>query len=116
MTKELIYREAIKKILRDEMQRLKIAYNCEMAENIFHKDYSYLLDCLTEVERLYKLISEEPAVDAVEVVRCKDCRHWRRLWHNKPDGICRLYDISDGEFSTEENAYCSRGERRKDNA
>lgn len=60
-------------------------------------------------------VKNEPTVDAVEVVRCKDCRHWRRLWHNKPDGICRLYDISDGEFSTEENAYCSRGERRKDN-
>lgn len=71
---------------------------------------------IDEVSNLFQKIRNKAVIvaDAVEVIRCRDCRHWRRLWHNKPVGICRLYDISDGEFSTEENAYCSRGERRED--
>ncbi len=59
-----------------------------------------------------KYIENEPTIDAVEVVRCKDCKHRR--------GICSMrYIEMVGEderihdYSTD-NGYCSWGERRED--
>lgn len=51
-------------------------------------------------------IVSTPAVDAVEVVRCKDCIHYEKTmlysecWHAL--GMINVYD----------DCYCSRGERR----
>ncbi len=53
-----------------------------------------------------KLMEDAPSVDAVEVVRCKDCKHyWKNV--NTPgfDGKCTT--VGDDDF-------CSDGER-KDN-
>lgn len=52
------------------------------------------------------VIDAEPTVDAVEVVRCKDCKHWERDVIFK-DGWCR------GERQYEDD-FCSHGERRED--
>lgn len=46
--------------------------------------------------------------DAVEVVRCKDCKHWHDPDENKW-GACYEW----GGYS-QENDYCSWGERRED--
>ena len=48
-----------------------------------------------------------PTVDAVEVVRCRDCRYYDAENHNCLDelGYARVW---------EENDYCSFAERRKD--
>ena len=55
------------------------------------------------------LIRNAPTIDAVEVVRCKECKH--RYWHDMGKYLCEMYygmsDVSD------EN-YCSYGERRED--
>jgi hypothetical protein len=47
-------------------------------------------------------------VDAVEVVRCKDCKHY----FHYGDGIygCRTY----GMLKTEHDGFCSYGERKDD--
>ena len=46
-------------------------------------------------------IARQPTVDAVEVVRCKDCVHF---WN----GICKAHiDVID----MDENDFCSLGER-----
>ena len=50
-----------------------------------------------------KVIDDAPTVDAVEVVRCKDCK-----WHIK-GGFCDLYFADRAA-----DEYCSRAER-KDN-
>lgn len=42
-----------------------------------------------------------PAVDAVEVVRCKDCKYWAH-------GDCYRLELS------RPNDFCSYGERRED--
>ena len=56
-------------------------------------------------------IDKAPTVDAVEVVRCKDCKYWS-------DGIkgCtdRVKFCSIGYYMVGENGYCGFGER-KDN-
>ncbi len=52
-------------------------------------------------------IDELPTADVVEVVRCKDCKHWevRDGWDN-----CTFFDwlMEDG------NGFCHFGERRED--
>lgn len=62
------------------------------------------------------LIEIEPAVDAVEVVCCKDCKHYS----NSPNGLCYLhtepYDNTKGykgeAVCVEDNDFCSYGERK----
>lgn len=57
-----------------------------------------------EHDHFTKLICLAPTVDAVEVVRCRDCKHW-----DKDFGWCdkkRIHMVSDD--------FCSYGER-KDN-
>ena len=47
-----------------------------------------------------------PAVDAVPVVRCRDCKHWCRC----DDGISGTCGALGGLW--DENEFCSEGERR----
>lgn len=63
-------------------------------------------------------IADAPTVDAVEVVRCKDCKHWSELNgkdSGKPVGYgdcrnhCGINGIAYGD------SFCSYGERRTDN-
>lgn len=71
-----------------------------------------LAEGFTEADRV---IRSMPIVDAVEVVRCKDCIHWY-----EPEGIC-LKIYSDGAVSPyawqyrNADDFCSYGERTVDN-
>lgn len=53
-----------------------------------------------------------PTVDAVEVVRCEDCKHYKYRWETddgKGHGIC--------DHSTQhllDDSFCSYGERKSD--
>ena len=47
-----------------------------------------------------KQIADAPTVDAVEIVRCKDCKH------RHSDSWCEYVDDDD-------NFYCARGERKE---
>lgn len=65
-------------------------------------------------ERAAKAIAELPAVDSVEVVRCKDCKHYKPQrksahWHGRTPYCCRgtTVKVSPDDF-------CSYGERRPD--
>lgn len=57
-------------------------------------------------ERIEQMIESAPKVDAVEVVRCKDCKHY---WKNKPSD-----DVPVCLASPKVDAFCSEGERRED--
>ena len=52
-------------------------------------------------------IANAPTVDAVEVVRCKDCKRFHRNLEN--DTYC---DCVGGLSDPEEHDFCSYGERR----
>ena len=55
-------------------------------------------------------IEEIPTADVVAVVRCKDCKWWKRM-----NGDKRLQCFHNhGLIRTTENDYCSRGERREE--
>ena len=68
-------------------------------------------------------VREAPAVDAVEVVRCYECKHLEPMnkgsWmdRNRTDGACRaLMEFRLAErYMTEKDHFCGFGERRKEN-
>lgn len=65
---------------------------------------AYLHDKKSGAVSMVKLIEEAPTIDAVEVVRCKDC-------------IYRDYSICYAHFAevyVRGDDYCSRGRRKED--
>lgn len=57
-------------------------------------------------------IKTAPAVDAVEVVRCKDCKYFSESGE-RPElfGFCNLYPLALSRLS---DGFCNFGERRTD--
>lgn len=54
-------------------------------------------------------VENAPAVDAVEVVYCRECKHWR-VGLDRTNTWCALLN----GMETVEPDYCSYGERRDD--
>lgn len=83
----------------------------------------YILNCFgmltpqfgfaVNLDSLINTIDQAPAVDAVEVVRCRDCEHWitDSYWNGNPDQVraCRFAGWMCGA-----NGYCVYGERKMD--
>lgn len=58
-------------------------------------------------------ISDTPTVDAVEVVRCKDCNHkgWiQEPCHGKSVDFCNVFDST---INNPEKCFCYYGERKR---
>ena len=86
--------------------------DCRMANDC--KDCkTYVRDC--EYDRIYTKmdfcgwIDDAPTVDAVPVVRCKDCKHWRK-YTDEQLGEC-MTTIRDTKV-TRSDDYCSESERK----
>lgn len=62
-----------------------------------------LAEGFTEADRV---IRQMPTVDAVPVVRCKDCKHY------KPEGYECGCDFAGGLSYVKPDDYCSYGERK----
>ena len=54
------------------------------------------------------VIDDAPTIDAVKVVRCKDCRHYSVEGETTRFGWCGYWNKP-----TDEMRYCSDGERRE---
>ena len=68
----------------------------------------YNTDAVEELDS----IREAPTVDAVPVVRCKDCKH--KVWvqepcHGKSVDYCKVWDCT---LRNLETTFCSYGERK----
>lgn len=61
-----------------------------------------------------EVLDAQPTVDAVPVVRCKDCRHWSEM--QNLTGACLRHSVIDGSWwhGTDSTDYCSFAERRND--
>ena len=93
---DLIDRAALLKIIRAE------ALNAmELNANRHHPSALAFGHC-------HSLVKRAPAVDAVEVVRCRDCKQWEAYKAFPEIGECYLL----GETRTG-SEYCSRGERKE---
>ncbi len=66
----------------------------------------------TEEYNARMAITYAPTVDAVEVVRCKDCKY---AWMTY-DGECKYCDMweEEGEMYLDGNFYCAFGKRKED--
>lgn len=81
----------------------------EALEKAFATDTQHIRDWDVDLYDLLMLeIEEAPAVDAVEVVRCKDCRYGEDFGE---ECFCH-YCGSDWNLP---DHYCSYGERRENN-
>ena len=58
-----------------------------------------------------KQIADAPTVDAVEVVRCRDCKYGN--WDSEPDDAMVCMRTKDG-FWRSGNDFCSYGKRKED--
>ena len=81
-------------------------------------DADAFLERMSHTDRFFGVvfdINDAPTVDAVPVVRCRECKHCRNL----PNGLCYLYtepcDNERGykgdEVCVEPDDFCSCGER-----
>ena len=60
-----------------------------------------------------RILQEAPTVDAVKIVRCKDCKHYRPQkksahWENKANYCNRIVTIKVQPYD-----FCSHGERKE---
>lgn len=84
-----------------------------------HWDSEYSGEELKEYKRIFdSIVDQQPKVDAVPVVRCKDCIHYikRDCWTE--NGRVTIGDCwnDQGIFTyVLDNDYCSRGYRRDNN-
>ena len=84
----------------------------------FIKSYCHSTDVAFDME---KHLGEIPTIEAVSVVRCKDCDNWSTEFSSGRKSLgnyrCICQEWSDAEdhcyVYTGENEYCSRGERRE---
>lgn len=67
--------------------------------------------CTVNMSDVGVMIEDAPAADVIEVVRCKDC-----VLYNTEACPCTMYEDGDLISLLDGNDYCSRGERRKDDA
>ena len=78
-----------------------------LEENYVFIGFADLLNDIIEV------IDTQPTADVVEVVRCKDCKHYE--WaDNRAFGMPTKYCSWTGFEDVDDNDFCSRGERRED--
>ena len=68
--------------------------------------------CFSERD-VVNMLEARPTVDAVEVVRCKECKHWYEYSCNEKYGSCHFWQANDNENTeTESDDFCSYGQRK----
>lgn len=85
----------------------------KLSKDGYFLERNYQKDSTTNVIEIRK-IEDIPIVDAVPVIRCKDCK-WYELPSHKITKNCVRWMKSNGILlSIEPNDYCSYGEIRED--
>ena len=68
-------------------------------------------------EDVIMMIKTAPTVDAVPVVRCRECKHWKPSGSKAGNSFSDMEYIGGCEFANycrRESDFCSYGERRED--
>lgn len=82
------------------------------ADRLLNHAIAFFTGCHTSILQfsyVSDMIINAPTVDAVPVVRCKECKHMRR------DNIGVFCKVWHGYNGCGEAGFCSYGERRTDN-
>lgn len=65
-------------------------------------------------DAIQAILENEPTVDAVPVVRCKDCKYLNRK--TSVGGFCKCGEVNGGRpFGRVNDDFCSYGKRRANN-
>ena len=75
------------------------------------KDRIKIDDMPALTEGLKSWIDHQPTIDAVPIVRCKDCKHNYSKWGYNPEDIVCDYWETDGLYDDD---FCSHGAKVKD--
>ena len=60
-------------------------------------------------------VKESPVVDAVPVIRCKDCKFSKAYYHGSESNLGMFtYLCTQGLYGMNADDYCSRGERKEE--
>lgn len=62
-------------------------------------------------DAIKRVIDDAPTIDAVEVVRCKDCKHHEKFCFDDSKLLCWVHDI---DIVVSPTDYCSFAERREE--
>ena len=76
-------------------------------------DVDALLEKMKRTSRYFDVlfdVEEMPTVDAVEVIRCRECKFG--IWDSEPDDAMVCVRTNDG-FWRSGNDFCSRGKRKE---
>lgn len=93
----------------ESRQEQQISNYCDCFLNDAH-------ELSTEWYCVEDMVEAAPTVDAVPVVRCKDCKHYAIDWQT-----CRSFCVRNGKvvgdevwggFAVDKNGYCNYGEKR----
>ena len=78
----------------------------------YHPYSPYSKSSTIPIPELYDILTRMPTVDAVPVVRCKDCKYCSV--NRYADGNVYCYVCIETDCGVEADDFCSWGERRKD--
>lgn len=81
-----------------------------------HWDSEYSGEELKEYKRIFdSIVDQQPTVDAVKIVRCKDCKYAE--WHDNFEANIAQYfcEFIDANVELKDDDFCSKGERREGN-
>lgn len=80
--------------------------DAEELERLFNEQIEQGVGVIGAFDAFYDALQDTPTVDAVEVVRCRDCKHY------KPDEYEGGCDFAGGLPYVKADDFCSYGERR----
>ena len=86
----------------------RAVYNVQMMDDTFTAD-----SIMQGIRQAQRILKEHPTVDAIPVIRCKDCKHYYE----------REWIVGGGSYTTcwyqtianaQPNDFCSRAERKEE--
>ena len=87
-------------------------------KDCLHVDVCYRREVINDIEKYikeYGCNNFKSTADVVEVVRCKDCKHWKEKGFDPVFGLkfgncnCEHWETNDFYHETDETDYCSYG-------
>lgn len=114
--KRLIDAEALKAAIERYADVEETKSIIETGGSIMSWEHRQVLQSIAALMCAIKIVDECPTVDAVDVVRCKNCKFWEpHHYKHRTDGLCLcLSKYHDAERPmTEADYYCAYGERKE---
>ena len=78
-------------------------------------DYENISCSQSQLHWLHRIIEMQPTVDAVEVLRCRECKYWKPSGSKAGNSFADMEYIGGCEFTKycrRESDFCSYGERK----